>query len=108
SLYDPDRAQRFVQKGVTIPRTMALDALGLDLAKRLAATRGARTAFLLEQSSSPSRRRLVMTSLQLKLPEAKWAVYEPVDLHANRRVTGSVPHFKVELAKVILSLDCDF
>ncbi len=106
-LYDPDRAQRFVQKGITIPRTMALDALGLDLARRLAATRGARTAFLLEQSSSPSRRRLVLT-LQNNLREAKWAVYEPVDLHANRRLTGAVPYHKIDQAKVILSLDCDF
>ncbi|MEY2409405.1 MAG: hypothetical protein QOF48_2075 [Verrucomicrobiota bacterium] len=105
-LYDPDRAKNFVQKGITISREMALDALG-NFGKGFVNTRGARLAFLMEQSSSPSRRRLALT-MQLKFPEAKWAVYEPLDLHANRRVTGSIPHFKLDQAKVILSLDCDF
>jgi molybdopterin-containing oxidoreductase family iron-sulfur binding subunit len=106
SLYDPDRARRYVQGGITISREKALDELS-RFSKQLAANAGAKTAFLLEQSSSPSRRRLV-SMLQVKLREAKWAIYEPVDLHANRRVTGDVPNFKVDQAKAILSLDCDF
>ena len=106
SLYDPDRAQRFVQNGNTIARDMAMGAL-INYGKGFVNTHGAKVAFLMEQSSSPSRRRLAMT-LQIKFPEAKWVVYEPLDLHANRRLTGSVPHFKLDQARVILSLDCDF
>jgi molybdopterin-containing oxidoreductase family iron-sulfur binding subunit len=106
SLYDPDRAQHYRQGGNTISKEKALDTLN-GLAATLNAQRGARAAFLLEQSSSPSRARL-MTALQFKYPQAKWTVDEPVDLAANRRVTGSAPYFKLEAAKVILALDADF
>jgi len=105
SLYDPDRAQHYRQGGNTISKERALDELktvGASLAAQ-----GNRVAFLLEQSSSPSRARL-MTALQFKLPQARWTVYEPVDLQANRGVTGSAPYYKLEAAKVVLSLDCDF
>jgi molybdopterin-containing oxidoreductase family iron-sulfur binding subunit len=105
SLYDPDRAQHYRQGGNTISKEKALDELR-SIGTSLAA-QGNRVAFVLEQSSSPSRARL-MTALQFKLPQARWAVYEPVDLQANRRVTGSAPYYKLEAAKVVLSLDCDF
>ena len=107
SLYDPDRAQRYTQGGNTITKEKALDELG-RLSREFTATQGAGVAFLLEQGSSPSRDRL-LTSLQLlKYRNAKFATYEAVDLHANRRVTGSVPHYKLDAATAILSLDCDF
>jgi len=106
SLYDPDRAQRFVRGGNTISRNAATDALDA-LGRQWAATRGAKVAFVLEESSSPSRLRLV-AALKAKLPDAQWAVYEPVDLQAGRRVTGSAPYYKLENASTILSLDCDF
>jgi molybdopterin-containing oxidoreductase family iron-sulfur binding subunit len=105
SLYDPDRAQHYRQGGNTISKEKALDELrsvGAGLAAQ-----GNRVAFLIEQSSSPSRARLV-TALQFTLPQARWAVFEPVDLQANRRVTGSAPYYKLEAARVVLSLDCDF
>jgi MoCo/4Fe-4S cofactor protein with predicted Tat translocation signal len=106
NLYDPDRAQRFTQRGNTISREKALDALA-NFAKEFTTQRGNKIAFVMEQSSSPSRLRL-QVALQQKYPQAKWVVYEPVDLHANRRLTGSAPYFKLEQAKVILSLDNDF
>ena len=105
NLYDPDRAQRYTQGGNSISKQKALDEL-IGLAANLSA-QGSRVAFVLEQSGSPSRQRL-MTALQFKYPQARWAVYEPVDLAANRRVTGSAPYYKLEAAKVVLSLDCDF
>src|SRR5262245_18024980 len=86
SLYDPDRAQRFVQNGNTIAKEKAVDQLA-RLAVTLTQNRGARTAFLMEQSSSPSRLRLQFV-LQQKFPQARWTIYEPVDLQANRAVTG--------------------
>ena len=106
SLYDTDRAQRYAQAGNTISKEKALDTL-TRLAGEINTVRGGRTAILLEQSGSPSRQRLV-TTLQFRLPQAKWAVYEPVDLNASRRVTGSSPYYKLEQANVILSLDSDF
>jgi molybdopterin-containing oxidoreductase family iron-sulfur binding subunit len=106
SLYDPDRAQRFARNGSVISRERALDQLAA-FANELAQSKGARTAFLLEQSNSPSRQRLQL-ALQQKYPEARWTVYEPVDLEVNRAITGSAPYYKIEQAKVILSLDCDF
>jgi len=107
SLYDPDRAQRFAQKGNTISKESALDALATLGAAWANPAQSARTAFVLEQSSSPSRQRLV-TMLQLKFRDAKWVVYEPLDLQAWRRVTGAAPYYKLDGAKAILALDCDF
>jgi molybdopterin-containing oxidoreductase family iron-sulfur binding subunit len=106
SLYDPDRAQRFTQGGQSISKEKAMDALAA-FAKEFATQRGNRIAFVLEQSSSPSRLRLVF-ALQQAYPQAKWAVYEPVDLNANRLLTGSAPYYNLDQAKVILALDCDF
>jgi molybdopterin-containing oxidoreductase family iron-sulfur binding subunit len=105
SLYDPDRAQRYTQGGNTITKQKALDEL-TGLGATLAA-QGNRVAFVLEQSSSPSRQRL-LTALQFKFPQARVAVYEPVDLAANRRVTGSAPYYKLDAANVVLALDSDF
>src|SRR5262245_31201790 len=106
SLYDPDRAQRYAQGGNAITRQQALDLLG-NHARDFALNRGARVAFLLEQSSSPSRLRLQF-ALQQKYPLARWAIYEPVDLNISRRLTGTAPYIKLDQANVILSLDGDF
>jgi molybdopterin-containing oxidoreductase family iron-sulfur binding subunit len=106
SLYDPDRAQRFAQFGNTITREKMVDVL-MGLAARFGAKGGAGLAFLLEQSSSPSRLRL-QYALQQKYPQAKWVIYEPVDLEGPRRLTGSTPYYKLEQANVLLSLDADF
>jgi molybdopterin-containing oxidoreductase family iron-sulfur binding subunit len=105
-LYDPDRAQRFAQGGSAISKEKALDQLA-GFAARFTQTKGDQVAFLLEQSNSPSRQRLQL-ALQQKYPQARWAVYEPVDLQAGRAVTGIAPYYKLDQAKVILSLDCDF
>ncbi len=56
-LYDPDRAQRFVNGGKTVSRDEALKALD-DLSKKFAANQGDGLAFLAESSTSPSRARL--------------------------------------------------
>jgi molybdopterin-containing oxidoreductase family iron-sulfur binding subunit len=106
SLYDPDRAQKFRNYTKVMSRAEAVDRLGA-FAGQFAQNRGRGVAFLVDQSSSPSRVRLA-GELQFKYPEAKWAVYEPVDLTPNRRLTGRVPYYKLEQARVILSLDCDF
>src|SRR5688572_13225858 len=112
SLYDPDRAQRFTQNGNAVSREAALDFL-TKLGQESASNKGQGLCFLMERSSSPSRHRLQQAIAQ-KLPNARWFVYEPVDLYADalalEAATGKVlrPYYKLDQAKVVLSLDCDF
>ena len=75
---------------------------------------GSGLAFLLEQSSSPSRARL-QQAIAEKFPNARWHVYEPVDLDigapggvAGLRQLRSSRYYKLDEAQVIVSLDCDF
>src|SRR5258706_9845916 len=112
NLYDPDRAQRFTSSGNEVSRERAFDALK-QLATRAVGNGGAGLAFLLERSSSPSRARL-RELIGQKYPNARWVIYEPIDLDVSRRVTSNLagqsvsPYYKLDAAKVILSLDCDF
>jgi molybdopterin-containing oxidoreductase family iron-sulfur binding subunit len=111
-LYDPDRAQRFTHKGQTVSREKALDFLA-QTARAVEATGGRGLCFLLERSSSPSRARL-QTLIGEKLPLARWHVYEPVDFDIHRQAATLVygkpvrPFFKLDQARRIVSLDCDF
>lgn len=104
SLYDPDRAKRFTRNGHAVVREEALDFLAT-----VGAQGGQGLCFLLEQSSSPSRLRL-QQEIAKKFPQAKWFSYEPVDLQfgASQAVGGAVPYYRLDQAKVILALDCDF
>jgi len=109
-LYDPDRAMRCTRNGSGESRLAALDALSA-ISKTLGDGTG--LAFLLEQSSSPSRARL-QAAIAGKFPNARWYVYEPVDLDlASQAATLAYgapvqPFYKLDEASVILSLDCDF
>jgi molybdopterin-containing oxidoreductase family iron-sulfur binding subunit len=110
NLYDPDRALRYALNGETSSRTAALDQLAA-LGKTLGD--GGGLAFLLEQSSSPSRARLRQW-LGQKFPKARWHTYEPVDLDAGRQAATLAyaapvaPYYNLDKAQTILTLDCDF
>ncbi|MCI0748599.1 MAG: TAT-variant-translocated molybdopterin oxidoreductase [Verrucomicrobia subdivision 3 bacterium] len=110
SLYDPDRAREFRKNGNTVSREEALDFLGQ--AGR-SAGQGQGLCFLLEQSSSPSRQRL-QEAIARKFAQARWFVFEPVDLQFGAVTAASasgkplVPYYKMDQAKRILALDCDF
>jgi MoCo/4Fe-4S cofactor protein with predicted Tat translocation signal len=121
-LYDPDRAARFLHGGNPATREAALD--GLDAAaKEFAANGGAGLCFLVGQSSSPSRARL-QSLLSQKHPKARWFVHEAVDFDIHRQaataacqaapppnpgfVSGYTPFHRLDRAKVVVSLDCDF
>ncbi|MGA2747716.1 MAG: TAT-variant-translocated molybdopterin oxidoreductase [Verrucomicrobiota bacterium] len=110
SLYDPDRAMRFALNGSAATRQAALDAL---TALGNAQGDGSGLAFLMEQSGSPSRARL-RQAIAAKLPAARWHVYEPVDLDLGRQAASLAynspvfPFYKLDEARVIVSLDCDF
>jgi molybdopterin-containing oxidoreductase family iron-sulfur binding subunit len=110
SLYDPDRALRYAKNGSLSTKAAALDAL-TELAGTFGDGDG--VAFLMEQSSSPSRARM-QRMVGEKYPKARWFVYEPVDLDAAR-VAASLaynksvaPSYNLDRAEKILALDCDF
>ncbi|HWF17648.1 MAG TPA: TAT-variant-translocated molybdopterin oxidoreductase, partial [Verrucomicrobiae bacterium] len=111
-LYDPDRATRFAKNGSTATSTDALTALA-EISKKAQANGGAGLYFLAGQSSSPSRQRL-QKALAEKLPQAGWHEYEPVDFDIHRQAATQAfgksvsPYFKIDHAKVIVSLDSDF
>ena len=112
SLYDPDRAMRFSKGGSEITRQLALANLD-DIAKNFAPKGGEGLAFLLQRNTSPSRARL-QSVIGQKLPKARWYVHEPVELNASQQAASLAfgkpvtPVYRLERAKVIVSLDCDF
>ena len=112
NLYDADRAHRFTKAGNEVSREVALDAL-TETAGKFATAGGEGLAFLMERSSSPSRERL-QKIISAKFPKARWFIYEPVDFDVHRQAasvaTGKSvrPYFKLDQAKIVLSLDCDF
>ena len=80
-LYDPDRAQAHTFDGSKLSSS-ALNALLAKIGSDHSAKRGDGLAFLADESSSPTRARLV-AKLRKQFPSAIWAEYEPVqDVHA--------------------------
>jgi len=107
SLYDPDRGLNFklAEEGElkVIAKAKVLEQLdGLANGK---------THVLMEQSSSPSRARLVAG---LKAKGVNFYEYEPIDFSVHAEAAdiafgaGVKPYYKLDEAKAILSLDCDF
>lgn len=111
-LYDPDRATAHT-KGGSVLTAAAVSELLASIGTTYAASQGAGLAFLADQSSSPTRARL-LKKLRRKLPKAVWAEYEPVTdeppLAAARASFGAdvKPIYQFAKAKRILSLDADF
>jgi MoCo/4Fe-4S cofactor protein with predicted Tat translocation signal len=111
-LYDPDRAMHFKQGGKAVTQPTALDFLS-GLARQLADKNGQGLCFLLERTSSPSRARLQKVVSE-RLPKAKWFVHEPVDFDVHREGATLAfgkpvkPYYRLEQAKRIVALDCDF
>ena len=128
NLYDADRSRRFLRSGKVISREAALDALrqialpfsqsygelGGDGAADLAAKRqGQGLSFLLTRRNAPSRERLVRL-LRERFPKAGFYVHEPVDYSIHQEATTHVfgkdvaAYYRLDEAKVVLSLDADF
>ncbi len=119
-LYDVDRAVRFTKGQDAATREAALDFLA-DFAKQLSANQGQGVCFLMEQSSSPSRARL-QAQISKKFPGVAWFSHEPVDFQMQREAAtrarklasgpaspgGLAPFYRLDRAKVIVSLDGDF
>ncbi len=111
-LYDPDRATAHT-KGGSVLNAAAVNDLLASITKSYTGNSGAGLAFLAEESSSPTRARLVK-SLRRKFPKAVWSEYEPVTdeppLAAAQACFGASvkPLYQFAKAKRIVSLDADF
>jgi MoCo/4Fe-4S cofactor protein with predicted Tat translocation signal len=111
-LYDPDRLTSSYEGTRRITRERVKDVLA-SLAAKYGPTQGQGMAILAEPSSSPTRLRLKKAILA-KYPRLQWAEYSPVDRDAGERAIESVigrkgrPHYKLEKASRILTVDADF
>ncbi|ACB77208.1 TAT-variant-translocated molybdopterin oxidoreductase [Opitutus terrae] len=111
-LYDPERATQHTREG----RKLNVADLNEQLAQigtSHAANGGAGLAFLAEESSSPTRARL-LAQLRARLPRAIWAEYEPVADEAPVSAATAAfgqpvrPLYRFARARRIVSLDADF
>ena len=112
-LYDPDRSRDFLKAG----KKSSVEAFMADLEvwrQRAQANRGEGVAFLVGESSSPTRDRL-LGDLLTKFPQAKLFRYEAFGLDHVRQ--GVARYFgrsgvkllpKIDQATRVLSLDADF
>ncbi|MBW7896623.1 MAG: TAT-variant-translocated molybdopterin oxidoreductase [Opitutaceae bacterium] len=111
-LYDPDRATTHTRDGAVIDNAAVADLLA-KIGSEHRANRGAGLAFLAEESSSPTRARL-LTRLRQELPAALWAEYEPVrdepPVEAARKAFGRdvKPVYRFAQAKRVVAIDADF
>ena len=111
-LYDPSRSQRFVRQNKLSDRA-AFEKYIAELRPKMAANGGAGLAFLLEETSSPTRERL-RTELQKQFPKMRWCVYDPLLSEAQHFSTEMsfgpnarvIPQF--DKADVIFALASDF
>ena len=111
-MYDPDRSQTLINRGRVgswdIFRAEMGDIIGAE-----AATMGAGLRILTETVNSPTLASQ-LDEIQKKFPLAKVHQYEPVNRDNSREGTriafGEMadPVYKLDRAKVILSLDSDF
>jgi MoCo/4Fe-4S cofactor protein with predicted Tat translocation signal len=112
NLYDPDRAMNYAKNGKASSKQAALDELA-EISTKLKGTKGRGLAIVAERSSSPSRQRLQQL-IAKNLPQAQWFAYEAVDLEVSAQAASIAvgkavkPHFHLDKAARILSLDCDF
>jgi len=112
NLYDPDRSYRHTRGGSDVKVEAVRDALA-EVAKKSAANGGEGLVILAERSSSPTRAR-IQEEIAKKYPKSKWFVYEPVDFAVGSQAASLLfgadvqTIYKLENARRILSLDCDF
>ena len=112
NLYDPDRSTRFLKDGNATTAQAAQTFLD-GLAEQYRKSAGKGLSLLAETSSSPSRLRLQKLIAE-KLPQSRWYRFDPVDHDIHRRATSLAfgrplkARYRFDLAKVIVSLDCDF
>ncbi|BET69619.1 TAT-variant-translocated molybdopterin oxidoreductase [Opitutales bacterium ASA1] len=110
-LYDPDRSIAHRKAGARTTVAEVNDLLA-GIGRRYASNGGAGLAFLAEQSSSPTRLRLVR-ALKARFPQAVWAEYEPLASIGSVRAASAAAgrpaktHLSLASAARILTVDAD-
>ncbi len=111
-LYDPDRATAHTKGGAVLKPEQVSELLA-TISRTYADAQGAGLAFLVDESSSPTRARLVR-ALRARFPRATWSEYEPIadepPVAAAQAAFGAPvkPVYNFARAKRILSIDADF
>ncbi|HEY1899313.1 MAG TPA: TAT-variant-translocated molybdopterin oxidoreductase [Steroidobacteraceae bacterium] len=111
-LWDPDRSQTLMNRGVTSTWD-AFAAAVVQATERHARDGGARLRILTGAITSPTLSAQLGAVLE-KFPGATWHVHEPLgnaNAHAGARLALGVPlatRLRLDRAKTILSLDADF
>lgn len=111
-LYDPDRSTKSSEGTRSITPGIVYDLLQ-NIHDKFVSTNGQGLAFLAEQSTSPTRKRIV-EKIKKVFPRSLWAEYEPVNFDNPEIATRSLfgrplrPQYNFKKAKRILSLDADF
>jgi molybdopterin-containing oxidoreductase family iron-sulfur binding subunit len=111
-LYDPDRATAHTKAGKVLDAAAVNEVLA-NVNRTYAGNGGSGLAFLADESSSPTRARLVR-ALRAKFPRAIWAEYEPVadepPVAAAQAAFGNAvkPVYHFAKAKRVISIDADF
>lgn len=111
-LYDPDRAKAHTKAGKTLDAAGVNEVLA-NLNRTYSGNGGEGLAFLADESSSPTRLRLVR-ALRARFPRAIWAEYEPIadepPVAAAQAAFGAAvkPVYHFARAKRIVSIDADF
>ena len=111
-LYDPDRSRFFLKDGQPVDVSKFTEFMKTT-AEAMKANGGEGVAFLVEETFSPTRDRL-LAELKQQCPKLTWALYEPLrpfnEVDATRAAFGNgvklLPRF--DRAEVVLSLDGDF
>jgi hypothetical protein len=111
-LYDPDRAMHFKQAGKVVTQPAALDFLS-GLSRQLA-EQERRGPVLPDGAQFVAFARAGAEARAGRFPKAKWFVYEPVDFDIHREAATLAfgkpvkPYYRLDQAKRIVALDCDF
>ena len=111
NLYDPDRSIRHTFEGNVVDAARVADML-TGLSQKFSGNGGDGLWILSDRSSSPTRARL-QEALAARFAKSSWVNYEPVDFQVHRTAASTAfgadvqPHYRLDLAKRILSLDAD-
>ncbi len=111
-LYDPERATAHTKGNQTLT-VETVNEVFASINRNYSSSGGAGLAFLADESSSPTRLRLVR-ALRARFPRAIWSEYEPIadeaPLAAAQAAFGTAvrPVYQFARAKRIVSIDADF
>ncbi|OHE77302.1 MAG: hypothetical protein A3G75_05340, partial [Verrucomicrobia bacterium RIFCSPLOWO2_12_FULL_64_8] len=115
-LYDPDRSKTalFRQNQSVVPKTFADFQAFIQEHFTDQKNQFGRGLYFLSEASSSSSVQRMKDRIRAVFPDSKWFEYEPLCNHSKREGSDVAfgidlrPHYRLDRARVILSLDADF